>query len=166
MNGNEPAGGAGPSQRSVEFGVASFIALLGIITIIGSLRVGIGWGAEGPKSGFFPFYIGLLIILASAVNLIQILRTHSPKLLAEWGQLRQVLSVLVPTTIYVLIIPTIGIYLASAILIAVFMRWLGGYSWPLTLGVAVGTPVALFLIFESWFLVPLPKGPIEEWFGL
>ena len=26
-------------------------------------------------------------------------------------------------------------------------------------------PVALFLMFEIWFLVPLPKGPVEEWLG-
>ena len=166
MSGNEQAGGAGPSHRSVEIGVAIFIALLGIITIGGSLRVGIGWGPEGPKSGFFPFYLGLLIILSSAVNLAQITREHSPKLFAEWGQLRQVLSVLVPTTVYVLVIPYTGIYFASAILIALFMRWLGRYSWTLMLAVAVGVPIALFLIFETWFLVPLPKGPIEEWFGL
>jgi putative tricarboxylic transport membrane protein len=29
----------------------------------------------------------------------------------------------------------------------------------------VGVPVVTFLIFEKWFLVPLPKGPIEEYLG-
>jgi hypothetical protein len=31
--------------------------------------------------------------------------------------------------------------------------------------VAVGVPVVTFVIFEKWFLVPLPKGPIEEYLG-
>ncbi len=166
MSGKEQAGGTGPSHRGVEIGVAVFIAFFGIVTIIGSLRVGINWGAEGPKSGFFPFYIGLLILLSSAINLAQVLRDDFERLFAEWGQLQQVLSVLIPTAVYVLVLPYTGIYIASAVLIAAFMKWLGRYSWMLTLAVAVCVPFILFLIFETWFLVPLPKGPIEEWFGL
>jgi hypothetical protein len=58
------SGGTGPSHRSVEIGVALFIALLAVIGIIGALKVGIGWGAEGPKAGFFPFYISLIVIIS------------------------------------------------------------------------------------------------------
>jgi len=32
--------------------------------------------------------------------------------------------------------------------------------------VSIGTVVAIYLMFEKWFLVPLPKGPIEDFFGL
>jgi hypothetical protein len=46
------------------------------------------------------------------------------------------------------------------------MKWLGRYNFGLTLGVAIGVPVLAFLMFEKWFLVPLPKGPIEELLGL
>jgi putative tricarboxylic transport membrane protein len=166
MSGNVQTGGTGPSHRAVEVGVAILVALFGGIVIAGSLRVGIGWGAEGPKSGFFPFYLGVLIVLASAVNLAHALQLDGRKLFAEWAQLGQVLSVLIPTAIYVLAIPYTGIYLASAVLIAVFMRWLGRYRWPLTAAVAIGTPIILFLVFEFWFLVPLPKGPVEDWLGL
>ena len=85
---------------------------------------------------------------------------------AEWGQLAKVMSILVPTAIYVALIPWIGIYVASVILIAVFMRWLGRYDWSLVAAVALGVPLAIFLIFERWFFLPLPKGPIEEyWLG-
>ena len=139
--------------------------LFGLITIIGSLQVGIGWGAEGPKSGFFPFYIGLIIIFGSVVNLVQAYRAPDRGLFAEWGQLRQVLAVVVPTTIYVFAIPYTGIYLASAVLIALFMTWLGRYRWPITSAIALGVPFAIFLMFEKWFLVALPKGPIENWLG-
>jgi len=87
-------------------------------------------------------------------------------LFAEWGQLRQVFFVVLPTTIYVGAIPYTGIYLASALLIALFMKWLGRYSWLLTAAISIGVPVAFYLMFEKWFLVPLPKGPIEDWLGL
>ena len=157
----------GPSHRWTELGVGIFCILLGAITIFGSIKAGIGWGAEGPKSGFFPFYIGIIIVLASAVNCIQLLREPDDgKLFSEWGQLRQVLCVLVPTTIYALSIPYLGIYVASVILIALFMKWLGKYPWSTTAAIAVGVPFAIYLFFEKWFLIPLPKGPLEELLGL
>ncbi|MBI4275013.1 MAG: tripartite tricarboxylate transporter TctB family protein, partial [Rhizobiales bacterium] len=115
---------------------------------------------------FFPFYIGLIILAASIINLTQIWTANDKtKLYAEWGQLRQVSFVVIPTAVYVTLIPWIGIYAASVLLIGLFMKWLGRYGWPLVMAVAIGVPVATFVIFEKWFLVPLPKGPIEAALG-
>jgi putative tricarboxylic transport membrane protein len=157
---------AGPMHRTVEAGVTLLIALFGVIVIVGSLKAGINWGAEGPRAGFFPFYVGLFIVVASAVNLWNTLRTGDTGVFAEWGQLRQVMSVVVPTAIYVGAMPFVGLYFASMVFIAWFMRWLGKYSWLVVAAVAMGMPVVTYLIFERWFLVPLPKGPVEEWLGL
>jgi hypothetical protein len=156
----------GPSHRSVEIGVALFTALIGAITVYGSLKVGVGWGAEGPKSGFFPFYVGLFILAASAINLIQAIGERNGGLFAEWSQLRQVMAVVIPTAVYVAVIPYSGIYLASMVLIALFMLWLGRYRLPITAAISIGVPVAFYFMFEKWFLVPLPKGPFEDWLGL
>jgi putative tricarboxylic transport membrane protein len=79
--------------------------------------------------------------------------------------LLRVLSVIIPTAVFVGIIPMIGIYVSSTMLIALFMKWLGKYRWPVIALVAIGVPVATFLVFEKWFLVPLPKGPVEEMLG-
>jgi putative tricarboxylic transport membrane protein len=167
MSEKSQAARGGPSHRIVEIGVTAFTLLFGIIVVIGSLRAGIDWGVEGPRAGFFPFYIGLMIIGATIINFIAIiLAGRSDKLFADWGQLRQVLSVIIPTAIYVALVPTIGIYVASALLIAVFMKWLGRYGWGLVAGVSIGVPIIFFVLFEWWFLVPLPKGPIEDLLGL
>jgi hypothetical protein len=157
---------AGPRQHLVEVGVAAFMALLGVITVIGSLQVGIGWGAEGPKSGFFPFWIGLIVIGTSLYNMVRAYTRGSRKLFASWMQLTQVLKVVLPLTIYVGAIPWLGIYLASALLIAGFMRWIGRDGWLLTLAISIGLPIIIYVTFERWFLVPLPKGPIEDLLGL
>jgi hypothetical protein len=157
---------SGPRHRSVEIGTAVAMGVFAAIIIFGSLRVGINWGSEGPKAGFFPFYVGLIILAASAFNLVQAVAVRGDgSLFAQWGQLRQVLAVVIPTAIYVALIPFAGIYLSSAILVAVFMRWLGRYGAAMIAAVAIGIPVAFFLVFEKWFLVPLPKGPIENWLG-
>ena len=129
-------------------------------------NAGINWGAEGPRAGFFPFYIACFILLASIVNLFSaFVDMPREKLFAQWGQLLRVLSVIIPTAVFVGIIPTLGIYVSSALLIALFMKWLGKYRWSIIALVAVGVPVATFLVFEKWFLVPLPKGPVEAMLG-
>jgi hypothetical protein len=157
---------SGPTHRSVELGVALAMAALAVIGMYGSLQVGIGWAEDGPMAGFFPFYVSLIVLIASVVNFVQALRTVPPAMLfAEWGQLGQVLSVIIPTAIYVALVPYAGIYVASALLIAFFMKWFGRYGWALVLAVSIGLPIATFLVFEDWFLVPLPKGPLEAYLG-
>jgi hypothetical protein len=157
--------GAGPSHRSVEIGVAIATAVFGLIVISGSYRVGFTWGPDGPRTGFFPFYIGVIIVVASLVNLVQAIMRERGRLFAEWGQLRQVLFVVIPSAIYVALVPWLGLYVASALLIGFFMRWIGRYGWPMVLTIGIGVPVAAFLMFEKWFLVPLPKGPVETMLG-
>jgi hypothetical protein len=165
MSDLSPSGSPGPRQRPVELGVALFVLALGAIAIVGSLKVGIGWGAEGPKSGFFPFWVGLIVVLASIVNAWRALQISPTRLFAEWGQIRQVRKVVIPMAIYVAAVPFLGIYVSSALLIGGFMRWLGRYGWPLTLAVGIALPILIFITFENWFLVPLPKGPLEDWLG-
>ncbi|AMN39764.1 tripartite tricarboxylate transporter TctB family protein [Rhodoplanes sp. Z2-YC6860] len=158
---------AGPFQRRVEIGVAIGTALFGVVVMLGSMQVGINWGVEGPKAGFFPFYVGLVIVIASGINCIRAFSEVRPDwVFASWSQLRAVLSVVIPTAIYVGTLPYLGIYLTSMVLIGGFMKWLGRYSWLMTLAIAIGVPVLTYFTFEKWFLVPLPKGPIEDWLGL
>ena len=156
----------GPSQRSVEVGVAVAMIVFAAIVIYGALLAGINWGAEGTRAGFFPFYVGLMIFGASLFNLARIVRDPPKRLFAEWGQLQHVLSVIVPMVVYVSVVPWLGLYVSSLLLIAVFMSWLGRYGWKVVAPIAIGVPVVAYVMFEKWFLVPLPKGPIEDFLGL
>src|SRR4029079_14554604 len=134
----------------VEMGVAVAIALFALIVIVGSVQVGIGWGAEGPKAGFFPFYVGLVILGSSIINFGAVMsERRNDQLFAEWGQLGKVMAMLVPTAIYVGLVPWIGIDVASMLLIAVFMRWLGRYGWGLVAASAGGGAGGAFLLFHT-----------------
>jgi hypothetical protein len=157
----------GPTQFGVEIGVAVATGLFGALVMFGSVQVGIGWGVEGPRAGFFPFYVGLLIVMCSVINLFNALKTiDRTELFADIGQLRSVMSVVIPTAVYVAVMPYVGIYVSSFALIALFMLWIGRYRWALTLAIAIVVPLITYLMFEKWFLVPLPKGPFEEMLGL
>jgi hypothetical protein len=156
------------SQKSAEIAVAALFFLIGAIVVFDSVRLGAKWGEDGPQAGYFPFYVGLLICLASLVNLLlaAFSRRDRDRAFVEVGALKLVLSVLVPAAVYVGIVSWTGIYLASTLFIAFFMRWLGKYVWWKVAAVSIGTSVFFFLIFETWFKVPLPKGPLESVLGL
>ena len=165
----EGAGRAAFGRTSAELGVAAFIFLLGAIVIYDSVRLGFGWQeVHGPRPGYFPFYIGLIMCAASLVNAVRALqlRGADDTTFVEVGQLKLVLSVLLPTALYALFVTWIGIYASSVLFVALFMRWLGKYPWWKVAGVSLGTVVVLYLVFEKWFKVPLPKGPLENLLGL
>jgi putative tricarboxylic transport membrane protein len=155
------------SKRSVNIVVALVLIAVGGLVIADSLRLGIGWAPDGPSPGYFPFYTGLLIVLSSlcTIGLTLMGRMGSNEPFVRREQFRGVMKVFVPTAIYVALIGLIGIYVASALFIAVFMRWLGKFRWYLTILVSIAVPFALFVIFELWFLLPLPKGPVEDLLG-
>ena len=154
--------------RWPEVLMALFLLAIAALVIADSLRVGTGWSEEGPRSGYFPFYIGVLLALASAWVLLGQLRrwTSDKAVFADHEQLRLVFAILWPMVVYETAIFFIGIYISSAVLIAYFMFRYGRYRWLITLPVAIGVPLFFFVVFERWFLVMLPKGPIEQMLGL
>ena len=109
-----------------------------------------------------------LLVLAEPVVelLVGQLRDRSTKVFAERAQLSMVVQVFVPIVLYVALIAVLGIYVASALLIAYFMRRHGKYGWALTAAMSVAVPLVFFGVFERWFLVPLIKGPLERMLGL
>ncbi len=150
--------------------VIAALLLMGIaaLVITDSLRVGAGWAEDGPRAGYFPFYIGMILLAASAWILISQLRkwygTNAE--FADSEQLGRVVSIFIPMVVFVMGIAVLGIYVASALLIAYFMvRYGRNKPWLIAL-VSIGVPLLLFAVFERWFLVPLPKGPLEQLLGL
>ena len=159
---NPPAeNGPAVSNRSVEIATAAIVLLFGLLFLYTSYELGFRWGSDGPQSGFFPFYVSLFLCIASAAVLFHGLRgsdRKSREVFVNAGQFKQVLSVLIPAGAFVLGIQLIGIYVASALYIAVFMRWLGKYSWLKSVLLAIAVSVISFMMFEVWFQVPLYKG--------
>ena len=149
--------------RAAEIFVAAGFCALGALVIVDSARLGFGWKEDGPQAGYFPFYIGLIICISALVNVAAALVAARRKngAFVEVGQLKLVLAVLLPTAVYVGLIGWIGIYVASAVFVAFFMRWLGKYGWWKAAAVSIGNSVFFFVIFEVWFKIPLPKGPLE-----
>ena len=154
-------------SRSVD--VVVTLLLFGLACLLGfdSWRLGAGWESDGPQAGYFPFYLSVLLGAASLFGLGSALvaRAAADEPFVTRDQFRRVLQVLVPTFLFVLLIQYLGLYVASFILVAGFMRSIGGIAlWKSLLTAAVFV-VAMFFIFDVAFDVIMPKGPLEAAFG-
>lgn len=168
---DQDEGGAGEvmvGSRWPELLLAVLLMAVAVVVIVDAQRVGIGWDEfDGPRAGYFPFRVGCLLLLASGwIALKQLFswRSQNPDF-ASTTQLGMVWAITWPMAVYVALVQPLGIYLASTLLIAYFMRRHGKYRLPALSAVSLGVPLFFFVVFERWFLVSLPKGPIEAALG-
>jgi hypothetical protein len=152
-------------MRAADLTTALVLVAVGVVVIIDALRLGVGWGMEGPQSGFFPFWLAVGMVVTSAIIVLQALGRTTTGVFATREQLRPVLIVLLPATAMVLIMEGLGLYVASALYLGFYMRWVGHHRWPTIVVLSIGIPIVTFMVFEQWFLVPMPKGPLETWLG-
>ncbi len=165
----EPIEQTGGESRSVvatwavEAFVAFLILVLGITVIAGSWKLGSGWTSDGPGAGYFPFYIGIVMCISGAGTLYQSLfgKDRNMDSFVDQVQLKRVLSVFLPALVYVGAVQFLGLYVASAIYIALFMIILGKYSPVKSVVVAFIVNAVFFGMFEVWFKVPLFKGQFD-----
>ena len=153
------------STRTFEIVTALIFLIVGSLVMWDSSRIGAGWGADGPQSGYFPFYVGLLMNIASAINLVLAIRLSKAESFVSRPAIKLVLAIFLPCLVYVAAMQWLGLYVASVVFIAVFMRWQGKFSIFKSVLTSVLVVVVLFVMFEIWFKVPLIKGPLEAALG-
>ena len=151
------------STHVVEAVVAACVLGLGLLVIFGSRKLGSGWTSDGPGAGYFPFYIGLILCVSAVGIFYQAVfgKGKNTEAFVDKAQLSRVLQVFIPALVYVGAIQFVGIYLASAVYIALFMLILGKFSAVKSVIAAVVINVVFFMMFEVWFKVPLFKGNLN-----
>ena len=142
---------------------------MALLVMAEGVRLGIGWGTDGPRAGFFPFWLGVglgvsgLVVLGQAH--IRRARGAGEKRFVGSGRGAPVLKVLLPAIGMVVLTQFLGLYVAGMLYMGAYMRWIGRHSWLSVVLVSLAISLGTFLVFEKWFLVPMPKGPIEAWLG-
>lgn len=156
------------TTRTMEMAVASVFFLFGAVCAWDSWTLGAGWGYDGPQSGYFPFYLSVIICISSAVVFFNGMRDKeaATETYVTRGQFKLVLQVLIPAVLYTIAISFFGIYVSSTVFVILFMMLLGKYALWKAAAVGFGMSIVFYLLFEVWFHVPLPKGPLEAMLGL
>src|SRR3569623_69624 len=100
------------SQRLIEVTTAALPGLFGMAVVISSLDNGIGWGEKGVDAGTFPLIVGSAITLGSLYNLARgVFVAHEISI--TWTALRRVAGLFAPAAIFIALIPSLGMYVAS-----------------------------------------------------
>jgi putative tricarboxylic transport membrane protein len=152
--------------RTVEIVVSLLLVALALLLGYDNWRTGIGWDSTGPQAGYFPFYLSVILGLASLYGLAVTLLAKEPsETFVTRAQLRRVMAVFVPTLLFCLATQFLGMYVASFLLIALFMRMVGKIAlWKSLLTAFLFTAI-MFVTFDVAFDVIMPKGPLEAAFG-
>jgi hypothetical protein len=151
-------------NATVDAIVAVVLVIIGAVEMIEARRLGSSWGSDGPGAGYFPFYIGLILTVCGLGIFVQSIRargSEGDEVFVDSEQLKRVASVLVPSAVYVGAIMLLGLYVASALFIALFMIVLGKYPPLKSVIVGVAVNALFFVMFEVWFKVPLYKGALS-----
>jgi putative tricarboxylic transport membrane protein len=155
------------SNRVVDVVVCLLLLALALTLGIDNWRTGAGWESTGPQPGYFPFYLSVILSGASLYGLVAafLSRREAAETFVTRAQLRRVLLVFVPTLLFCLATQFLGLYVASFLLIASFMRLVGKIALWKSLLTAVVFTAIMFVTFDVAFDVIMPKGPLEAAFG-
>lgn len=156
------------SNFTMEIATALTTGAIGAVVIYGAMEHSIGWGDAGPEPGYFPFWIGLIIVAASLAVLVQTLvqRVGAGETFLTAEQSRRVASFALPVVLFVPVALYLGLYVATAIYLLATTTLQGKFPLVKAVAIAVAAPIAMFVVFERWFQTPLLKGPLEAALGL
>lgn len=157
------------SRLRLELIGCAVVFVLGALTVVGAMEHNIGWADDGPQAGYFPFRLGIVLLVCGVLITLQTLANRAElageQMLSREGA-RRILGFFLPLVAYVAIAQYLGLYVATTLYLLVVTRWIGRHPWTTCIAVSVGVSVVSWLLFETWFSVPLLKGPLETWLGL
>jgi hypothetical protein len=156
------------TRFTMEVMTAAFTTAVGLVFAIGSLKHGIAWTDNGPAAGFFPFYIGCLIVLGSLGSLVQVTLARR-RLTGEFipaGRKKDVFSFMVSVLVFAVTVAFFGLYVSTAAYLFCTAIWKAKMRPSRAMALGLGTALFLFVCFEYAFKLPLPKGPLLGLFGI
>jgi hypothetical protein len=149
-------------MRKADIIVALGLMVIGLLVLGDAVRLGFGWGMSGPESGFFPFYMGLGIVICTFFIVLRAIKIYrkegTGKPLVPKGGTTQILWVLIPAVGVVLLTELLGLHLATVLYLAFYMGVVGRIHWSKVILLSLLVPLVIYVLFDRIFLIPLPEG--------
>ena len=140
------------------------LALFSIYLMWKSTELDVGYiRGEGPGGGAWPFWLAAVMLVCTAVIMLNALRGRTEPsrseepLLDNYGK-KSLLLVGGGIVGFVALIDIISMYGAMMVFLLYYLKFLGRHSWTLTLSMAILVPVTFFFFFEGLMRITLPKG--------
>jgi hypothetical protein len=154
-------------RRPVEVVTLGILLAFALLLAWDNWRTGIGWESTGPKPGYFPFYVAMIMAGACIWGLArEIFFAHdASEPFVRRAQFKRVMQVFLPTLAFVPVTQVLGLYVASFFLIAGFMIYVGRIRPWIAVVTGYVFSAVMFVTFEIAFDVIMPKGPLERLLG-
>jgi hypothetical protein len=146
--------------RKADLVTSALLLACALAFSAGALKFYGYWGEGGPGPAFLPFWLGLVMALLALAMLIKSVKQKNAgeAWLPRGKAAKRVVGVIGITIVFVVLLKVLGMLVASALYLAVLMRYLERNSWPLTVGVSLGAAGFNYLLFVHWLRVPFPQG--------
>ncbi len=138
-----------------------FLLGLGLTVFLKSLTYPLGT-LRRPGGGLFPLIASILLMGLSALLTLQAFRgkevdksSQSP-FFPEKEAPRRILLGFAGLLAYRYLLPFIGFGVSTAVFIFFLSRFLGRYSWGMSVVFAVITAVSSYYLFQVWLKIPMP----------
>ncbi len=159
------------TRRALEVIVALLALAFGAAIILGALEYHVGWGERGPEPGYFPFWMGVIVIIGATGALLEALfsrRFANAPVAINADQAKRIAAFVFPILgfLTIAILFKLGLYVGMVAYMLTVMLWQGRYRLPAALAVSFGMAIFFYFMFERWLHVSLMKGPLEAWLGL
>jgi len=149
-------------MKKANLAVALLLIGIAALVIVDAVRLGFRWGDNGPESGFFPFWLGVILTICAAIELRSLLVSHrkhvpSRRLMPE-GAWKPIAWVLLPAVGMAVTTELVGLHVAAALYLAFYMRATAKVRWSTTLAISIVVPAFLYVLLDKLFMVPMPQG--------
>jgi putative tricarboxylic transport membrane protein len=148
-------------MRVTDLVVVLLLLAFGVGVVVQAQSVGPGWARGRPESGFFPYWLGVILIVLCLIVAAQLLwrwRRLTEPFFHDRRALGSVLKVVGTAGVALALIYFVGFYAAAVLYMLLYTRWVGRHRWSTALAVSLGIPIAIYVVFERWLLILLPRG--------
>jgi hypothetical protein len=145
-----------PASRLEPFFV-SFLLVLGLA--ISVISWGYGFGSlRQPGPGLYPFFIGVAIAVFSLFILMSELRSGTGEPVLDKEGARTLGLMTLTFCLWIVAMPLLGYVVVSLLATFAFCKIMKLEGWWKPLAVSAGTALSIYVLFDYWLYIDLPRG--------